>query len=864
MDSSPEMEKFGVSDFEYAQMMDPLRRRTKQTKKQTIYGIFASDDSDSEAEQSGFGRRDAGLKRKGANYSAPITFVSGGLKVGSLSASDNKKKTEGEDSDPITDEEDDKPVLSSLQPLHDSDSDSSDSHVNYQPNKPANIHVGSARRAAMAAAGSKSAASGFGAWERHTKGIGMKLLEQMGYEPGKGLGSEGQGIVTPVEAVQRVGKVAVGFYGPEKTTAPRRGNEAVTEKPDSGGPRYKKKPGAQRNQTTKPAYEYKTADEIVADLCPATPAAAVKRHGIFLENSELSKVKVIDMTSKEQKVYSGYEAALSRVVQKRRKPGDDSTLSDEEGPDADGKKVEKRLEGTFFDCPALRHNFALVMRTAEDEIRKYDSAARFEEDRAVGLEHEIEKLTETIEHEEYEVKQLEKALNLIKRFENESAIHSSSGTNLTSDDILSWMSLIREECADLDEMPILMACIARPMLDNSLSKWDPLQEPTFCLDLLSRWKDFFQNSSAFDVILETTWLSTMRRTIVNEWNARDCEPLLEVLEAWKPLLPVDMLEHRLLDQLILPKLQEAVNSWNPLTDTVPVHIWLHPWLPWFGGTERLSSVHDIVLQKLGSCLTNWHPSDASARSVLMPWRTIFPIPSMAAFLSRHVVPKLALALQQFQLNPAKQNMDPWNWVMRWADLIGPAVLVNLLEHHFWPRWLSVLSNWLNQGAEARKRGDHTAAGQIFQEVGRWYAGWKGQLPPECMEYASVKDSLTKALAMMERSMRGLPPQEPTFSAVPAYPASSSSVFPPPAAAFGTTTPLVAPPPTTLRKQVEQVAAQRGLLFHPISNRMFEGQQVYRLESLHVFFDRNVSYVYTPSDGGWHPIAFSELMERAQY
>ncbi|VDQ14151.1 unnamed protein product [Trichobilharzia regenti] len=147
---------------------------------------------------------------------------------------------------------------------------------------------------------------------------------------------------------------------------------------------------------------------------------------------------------------------------------------------------------------------------------------------------------------------------MIKRFENESAIHSSSGTNLTSDDILSWMSLIREECADLDEMPILMACIARPMLDNSLSKWDPLQKPTFCLDLLSRWKDFFQNSCAFDVILETTWLSTMRRAIVNEWNPRDCEPLLEVLEAWKPLLPVDMLEHRLLDELILPKLQVII------------------------------------------------------------------------------------------------------------------------------------------------------------------------------------------------------------------------------------------------------------------------------------------------------------------
>ncbi|CAH8456511.1 unnamed protein product [Schistosoma rodhaini] len=414
-------------------------------------------------------------------------------------------------------------------------------------------------------------------------------------------------------------------------------------------------------------------------------------------------------------------------------------------------------------------------------------------------------------------------------------------------------------------MPVLMASIARPMLDNSLAKWNPLKEPTFCLDLLGHWRDFFQNSCAFDVILETSWLSAIRRTIVNEWNPRDCEPLLEVLEAWQPLLPDDMLQRKILDQLILPKLQDAVSSWNPLTDTVPVHTWLHPWLPWFGGVERLSCLHDMVLQKLGSCLTNWHPSDASARSVLMPWRTIFPVTSMAAFLSRHVVPKLALALQQFQLNPAKQNMDPWNWVMRWADLIGPAVLVNLLEHHFWSRWLSVLSSWLNQGVEARQRGDHVAAGQVYQEVGRWYAGWKGQLPPECMEYASVKDALTKALAMMERSMRGLPPQEPQISKqsqsdVSRFPAGSSCVLPP---AFGST-PLVAPPPTTLRKQVEQVAAQRGFLFHPISNRMFEGQQVYRLESLQVFFDRNVSYVYNPSDGGWLPVTFAELMARAQY
>lgn len=89
---------------------------------------------------------------------------------------------------------------------------------------------------------------------------------------------------------------------------------------------------------------------------------------------------------------------------------------------------------------------------------------------------------------------------------------------------------------------------------------------------------------------------------------------------------------------MLTPLTLQVDNWNPLTDTVPIHSWIHPWLPLM--QARLEPLYSPVRSKLSSALQKWHPSDASAKLILQPWKEVLTPGSWEAFMLRNIVPKL--------------------------------------------------------------------------------------------------------------------------------------------------------------------------------------------------------------------------------
>ena len=70
-DSDNEVEEFSITDYDLQNEFFPGLKRRKMTKEQAMLGIWASRDSDDDD--------DVGDKKRKANYSMPMQFVSGGI-----------------------------------------------------------------------------------------------------------------------------------------------------------------------------------------------------------------------------------------------------------------------------------------------------------------------------------------------------------------------------------------------------------------------------------------------------------------------------------------------------------------------------------------------------------------------------------------------------------------------------------------------------------------------------------------------------------------------------------------------------------------------------------------------------------------
>ncbi|GAB4821104.1 hypothetical protein N2152v2_008150 [Parachlorella kessleri] len=686
---------------------------------------------------------------------------------------------------------------------------------------------------------SKAKAAGDMKFEQHTRGIGQKLLGKMGYVEGQGLGRNKQGISRPIEAKLRPKGMGMGFGD---RTEPKM---LVEGKEEEGGRGKKQQAGEaavdvkkeaklwkRRNADDRAKRSYKTASEVLEE-------AGEKGGG----GAGAERQTIIDMRGPQARVVTNLEHL---------------NVQDERG---DGSGA--------VPMPELQHNLRLLVDLAEADIQRLDAKLRHEKDTAVILGKEQERLQEEVRLQQEAVDRMGFVLEAVSKAQ---AAHMSleelEGT------YHELRAAHREEYTMYNLAAAALAQVL-PRLGLLLQHWSPLEQPELGAAEFAAWRPLLESESQrqgvlqhdmgdaddpFTRLVAELLLPPLRKDLTNSWDPRDAARLERFMEVWEPLLPRGALDHVML-HLVLPRLRQAVTAWDPLRDTVALHTWLHPWLPFLG--QQMTEFWPVIRFKFANALQAWHPSDQSAHIILAPWHKVFDSRDWEALLARSIVPKLAFALQELAINPAHQDLEPFQWVMAWQDVMPPGQLVSLLEQFFFPQWHAVLRHWL-------------ANSPNYDEVTRWYLGWKSQFPEDLLDHERVRAQMGAALNLMNHAVDGGAQQSQWAQAanggyggfgVPSPAAPPLTAGPPPPPLPAAQPPLPAAPfdpsSLTLRQLVEHYAAEVGVEFLPKPGRMFEGLQVYAFGTVSCVVDNAQNLVRAQLGDKWASVSLEQLHDEHQ-
>lgn len=814
------------------------RKREKhvQTQDNALYGIFASGDSDSDS-YGGLGsskkrRKDKDRKQ---DLSKPVNFISTGTVMPSqeIDQTLEEKSKDSEPEDKVSQGLGFSSGLSSINTM-DKDVSEKEGNVDFLPTafgkkikEAAELRRQQQRemkKSMQAKMPSQIGKSGpeqgnVGVFEKHTKGIGMKLMEMMGYKGG-GLGKNQQGIVAPIEAKLRPKNMGMGFDNYKEVKLPTLKETEEKSLPLTSQPseaHFKEKLWSRQLKAKKK--NYVTAEELLA-----------KKQEQSLDVVE----KVLDMRGPQVRVLSSLE----------------------------NLNAEEEARQNDVPMPELQHNIKLIVDSVGLDIQKIDRDLRNERETVVALQKEKEKLQKESSRQKQQLDSMKCISSVLEQIEEKSSLGTMTLDTLAQS-FVNLQRLYAEEYK-LCNLSLIARSYAVPLFIRIFQGWDPLQNPIHGREVVSEWKtllegedslDFSNIASPYTQLIMEVVFPAVRISGTNTWQARDPEPMLRFLESWEKLLP-QMVLQTILDNVVMPKISYAVDSWNPRTETIPIHSWIHPWLPLLG--HRLEVCYHTIVDRLESVLHAWHPSDMSAYYILSPWKSVFDVASWEKLMVRYIIPKLLTVMHEFQINPANQKLDQFYWIRTWATAIPVHHMLHLMDL-FFNKWQEVLYHWL-------------CSNPNFEEVTKWYLGWKDLLPPELLANEHIRYRLNLGLDMMNQAVEGMEVAQPglkenisylrvreqrQFEKAAAQAQERASVglgSGPQAQGMNTGLEM------SLKEVIEVHAQQNGLLFKPKPGRMQDGHQIYGFGNTSIIIDSLNQKVFAQIDEKWSLVSLEQLLE----
>ncbi|KAF9216767.1 hypothetical protein BGZ59_008152 [Podila verticillata] len=898
-DEQPEDRGVSQRDLEEEaeQFKDPMhrgrRKRTKEERKaDAIYGSFIESDDDDSLSRPGLGGRSAARRRTEFEF---VPSSSSKHEPEQQKDDDNNNENDNMESDhrdndssrsesdmemetaPVPEPTRDRPKSMSGHGSmgffkNRAGFDSGSNSPSPRSSSPASM---SSPRPDMTPVAPVKVGKDYGAFSAKGSGFGLKMLEKMGWKKGYGLGAGGVGIVEPIQTKLRPVKMGIGFKGFKEKTDQDRAEEkrrgyAVSSEEDDMPSKPKKKSGksqepepvadgwkksSARASRKGPKIEYKTAAEIQQEIestdQPMTMALPQK---------------ILDMTGKTVRELSSASQISSAIAR----------------------------SGERF--PELRHNLELMADISTTDLEQLARKQKADHVRQEVLQKESVRIQELVTQDDTNIERLLKVMSITDQCStianeirqatsdttgvNAVEIQESYITNAFQEPFDLFAGLYFEEYREYELDQVFVSSI-QDSFKRLLKDWDVLKNPTLGAAVFRKWQKLLKTSrvsythtqqamyderdgaplhsrqsvadrmTAYESLLNHHWLPKVRSAINNQWSVRDCDPIIELLEAWTPILPL-FIQDNIITQLVMPKLQKEVEQWSP-RDSLMLHTWVHPWLPVIGEARLEQELFGDIRRKLASGLTAWTVLDPSALRVLEPWRSVFDPTDMELLLLKSVLPKLVEGMQQFEINPRDQKVELLQAVLPWYHFFTGTTFSALLVNEFFPKWHQVLYLWLS----------HPSTTDLDQ-VSQWYQWWKSLFPAEVLRETAVATGFRQGLDMINQHMAGLKIMPPADLPQPG--AAKESNGSNPLERLQIKKHMVQS--VSFKDLVQDYAGQNSLLF-VMTRLMHErsGRPLYRLGGnstgtaggVLVHMTDEVAFVKSEETGIWMPVGIEELM-----
>lgn len=579
-----------------------------------------------------------------------------------------------------------------------------------------------------------------------------RMMAKMGYVPGQGLGTQGQGILAPIEVKLRPQGVGVGAIKEKTEQAKAEARRAaelrgeVLSDSDSEKERKARKAkkkgaaagaGAAHVSRRKEKPKFKTAEEI-------------EKSAVGLKVPSVLK-SIVDMTGPEARVLDPTSGLFTKAVPEVKK------LSPEE---------EEKLK---------------IARMARRDLESYAAEWQGLQDKKEYADQEEERLTKDVDEQTGQIQRLTALTVLIWKLksvdigDDESRpVRAEEETFKKMVEQLETLQFQFKDELEVYKLSEMAVAAISPVLKQCMATWTPISNPFYLTELLRRLRPLLKvksrediearcikrgyldrpskSATAYESLIYHLWLPRVRSAINNQWDVHDPSPVLTLLEAWDSLLP-PFIHANVLDQLVIPKLKAAISDWNPRLEssgsgsrknrsapTPPPHIWIFPWLPHINTQTHLPSLLTDIKVKFTALLSS-HPLTSGPIQGLPEWTELLGSSIIENLLIRHLLPRLALLLRtEFTVNPAEQDLSPLDALWRWQDGFRVSTLAQLLQAEMFPKWLNTLHMWL------------TSEGVVLGEVSAWYQFWQTVVPEAIRSSPLVRSEFDKGLDMINHAM----------------------------------------------------------------------------------------------------------------